>query len=50
MYETREFSRAIREVTALADKANQYIDEKAPWVLAKEEGKEKRASRSFFCR
>ena len=39
-YETREFSRAIREITALADKANQYIDEKAPWVLAKQEGKE----------
>jgi len=25
----------------LADKANQYIDEKKPWQLAKEEGKEK---------
>ncbi|UJF19903.1 methionine--tRNA ligase [Vibrio sp. SS-MA-C1-2] len=40
LYNTREFSRAIREITALADKANQYIDDKAPWVLAKEEGKE----------
>ena len=40
LYETREFSRAIREITALADKANQYVDEKAPWVVAKEEGKE----------
>jgi methionyl-tRNA synthetase len=39
-YESREFSRAIREITALADKANQYVDEKAPWVVAKEEGKE----------
>jgi len=38
LYETREFSRAIREITALADKANQYIDEKAPWVVAKQEG------------
>lgn len=36
LYEQREFSRAIREITALADKANQYIDEKAPWVLAKD--------------
>ena len=27
-YETREFSAAIREIMALADKANQYIDEK----------------------
>ena len=25
---------------ALADRANQYIDEKKPWVIAKEEGKE----------
>lgn len=39
-FETREFSRAIREITALADKANQYVDEKAPWVVAKEEGKD----------
>lgn len=40
LYETREFGRAIREVTALADKANQYVDEKAPWVIAKQEGKD----------
>lgn len=35
-YEHREFSTAIREIMALADKANQYIDEKKPWSLAKE--------------
>ncbi|WP_391087891.1 methionine--tRNA ligase [Vibrio sp. NH-UV-68] len=40
LFEAREFGRAIREVTALADKANQYVDEKAPWVVAKEEGKD----------
>ncbi|WP_407332681.1 methionine--tRNA ligase [Enterovibrio sp. 27052020O] len=40
LYEKREFSRAIREIMALADKANQYVDEKAPWVVAKEEGKD----------
>ncbi|GHA60145.1 methionine--tRNA ligase [Photobacterium aphoticum] len=40
LYESREFGRAIREITALADKANQYVDEKAPWVVAKEEGKD----------
>ncbi|KUI99879.1 methionine--tRNA ligase [Vibrio sp. MEBiC08052] len=40
LYENREFGRAIREITALADKANQYVDEKAPWVIAKQEGKE----------
>ncbi len=40
LYENREFSKAIREIMALADKANQFIDEHKPWVLAKEEGKE----------
>jgi methionyl-tRNA synthetase len=39
-YEHREFSRAVREIMALADKANQYIDENKPWVLIKESGKE----------
>lgn len=39
-YEQREFGRAIREIMALADKANRYVDDKAPWVLAKQEGKE----------
>lgn len=40
-YEAREFSRAMRLIMKLADTANQYIDEKQPWVVAKEEGKEK---------
>lgn len=40
LYESRDFGRAIREIMALADQANRYIDEKKPWVLAKEEGKE----------
>ncbi|MAC34379.1 MAG: methionine--tRNA ligase [Haliea sp.] len=39
-YEQREFGRAIRAIVALADRANQYIDEQKPWVLAKEEGRE----------
>jgi methionyl-tRNA synthetase len=39
-YEAREFGKAMREIMALADKANQYIDEKKPWLLAKEEGKD----------
>lgn len=34
--EKREFSRAMREIMLLADKANQYIDAKKPWVLAKD--------------
>ena len=39
-YETREFGKAMREIMALADKANQYIDEKKPWLIAKQEGKD----------
>lgn len=31
-----EYSQAIRQIMALADRANQYIDEKKPWTLAKE--------------
>ena len=38
-YEQREFSRAIREIMALADRANEYIAEQAPWALAKQDGK-----------
>jgi len=39
-YERREYSRAVREIMALADRANQWIDEKAPWVVAKQAGRE----------
>ncbi len=39
-YENREFSAAMREIMELADHANQYIDEKQPWVVAKQEGQE----------
>ena len=39
-YEAREYSRAVREIMALADRANQYIDEQAPWVVAKQPGRE----------
>jgi methionyl-tRNA synthetase len=39
-FEQREYARAIRDIMALADKANQYIDAKAPWVLAKDETKQ----------
>ena len=35
-FEKREYSRAMREIMALADKANQYIDEKQPWVMIKD--------------
>ena len=36
-YETRRYSRAMREIMALAGLANQYIDEAKPWVLIKDE-------------
>ena len=39
-YEGRDYNRAVREIMALADRANQYIDEQKPWVIAKEEGRE----------
>ena len=39
-YEAREFSKAIRAIMALADRANQYIDDKKPWQAIKEEGRE----------
>ncbi len=39
-YEAREFGKAMREIMALADKANQYIDEKKPWLVAKQEGQD----------
>ncbi len=39
-YESRQFSRAMREIMALTDLANQYIDEKKPWALAKMDGME----------
>lgn len=40
LYEARDFQRAMRDIIALADRANQYIDDKKPWVMAKEEGQE----------
>ncbi|MFV0476412.1 MAG: methionine--tRNA ligase [Parahaliea sp.] len=40
LFEQREFNKAVREIMALADKANQYIDDKKPWVLAKKAGNE----------
>ena len=36
-YEQREYGKAMRAIMALADRANQYIDEKKPWALAKQE-------------
>ena len=35
-YENREFSRAIREIMAVADEANQYVNNRQPWIIAKQ--------------
>jgi methionyl-tRNA synthetase len=37
LYEEREFGKALREVMALADKVNEYVDAHKPWDLAKSE-------------
>ncbi len=39
-YEAREFGRALREVMALADAANVFVNDKKPWELAKQDGKD----------
>jgi len=36
-FENREYSKGIREIMRLADVANTYIADQAPWVLAKSE-------------
>ena len=36
-YENRDYGKATKLIMSLADKANTYIDEKAPWTLAKNE-------------
>jgi methionyl-tRNA synthetase len=38
LYEEREFGKALRDVMALADKVNEYVDQHKPWELAKKEG------------
>ncbi len=39
-YEEREYSKAMREIMALADAANEYIAAQEPWKLAKQAGAE----------
>ena len=38
-YESREYSKAMRLVMGLADKANRYIDDNKPWVMIKDDAK-----------
>lgn len=38
-YENREYSKAMRTVMSLADRANRYIEERKPWAMAKDAGR-----------
>ena len=40
LYDSREFAKAVREVMALADRVNEYVDQHKPWELAKKDGQE----------
>jgi methionyl-tRNA synthetase len=37
-YDEREFGKALREIMALADRVNEYVDQHKPWELAKQAG------------
>lgn len=39
-YQNMEYSHAIRQIMALADRANQYVDEKKPWAFIKDPGRQ----------
>ncbi len=39
-YKNRESSKSVREIMALADIANRYVDKHAPWVVAKDENRD----------
>ncbi|HEZ0915955.1 TPA: methionine--tRNA ligase [Neisseria meningitidis] len=41
-YESREYARALRDIMALADIVNEYVDANKPWELAKQESKDER--------
>ena len=41
-YENREYAKALREIMALADIVNEYVDANKPWELAKQEGQDER--------
>ena len=48
-YETRDYSRALREIMRLADLANADVAEAAPWVVAKQESDEAQAKLHADC-
>jgi len=55
-FEAREFGKAIRQIMALADEVNQYVDTKKPWELAKDPANDQELQdvcsnllRCFYC-
>ncbi|MCE5387541.1 MAG: methionine--tRNA ligase [Acidithiobacillus sp.] len=48
-YEQRDYARAVREIMALADQINAYVDREAPWLLAKEESRRDRLQQVATC-
>ncbi|KIF82375.1 methionine--tRNA ligase [Noviherbaspirillum autotrophicum] len=55
-FEAREYGKAIRQIMALADEVNQYVDTKKPWELAKDPANNQELQdvcsnllRSFYC-
>jgi len=55
-FEAREFGKAIRQIMALADEVNQYVDTKKPWELAKDTANDQELQdvcsnllRCFYC-
>ena len=41
-YESREYAKALRDIMALADIVNEYVDANKPWELAKQEDQDAR--------
>jgi methionyl-tRNA synthetase len=54
-YENRDFGKVIREIMRLADLANEYVNDQAPWILAKQADQEAKlhevctVSMNLFC-
>ena len=40
LYEAREFGKVLREIMALADRVNEYVDQNKPWEIAKQAGQD----------
>jgi methionyl-tRNA synthetase len=49
LYEDREFGKALREVMALADKVNEYVDQHKPWEIAKQPARTLRCTTCARC-